>query len=291
MLAADPADNPDIIVPAGRRPQRFWRRPRFILGAVLLLGLIFFCFVGPLINHTGPDILHLNHILAPPSERFWLGTDSLGRSELSRMMVGGRLLMIVGLASAAVATAAGTLLGLASALWGGWLDRLIVWVMDITLGIPQLVPLLLIDQLLKPDAATLIVVVAIGVWPVVGRLVRAEALSLRERDYVVAAQSLGASQWRVLTRHLLRTMGNLILVALSNQVGTAVLLVATASFLGMGLPPPAPNWGQMISNATPNLSSGAWWTIVFPGVAFVLLQLSVNYLADALRTNPGRPIS
>lgn len=285
MIAAGPRDN--VGVASNARPHRFpgfWRRPRFALGMALLIGLIFFCFVGPLLDHVNPDAINLAHTSAPPSWHFWLGTDSLGRSEMTRMMVGGRLLIIVGLASAAVGTAIGTLIGLAGALWRGWLDRAVVWVMDVVLGIPQLVPLLLVDQLLKPDALTLIFVVGVGVWPVVGRLVRAEALSLRERDYVTAARSLGASQWRILTRHLFRNLGNVILVALSNQVGVAVLLVATASFLGMGLPPPAPNWGQMINSATAELTYGDWWLLVFPGLAFVALQISVNYIADALRT-------
>lgn len=247
-----------------------------------MLGLIFLCFLGPRLYTASPYAIHLSWIGRGPSATLPLGGDELGRNELARIMLGGQLLIAVGLASAVVATAFGATVGLAAGLIGGRVDRVLTWVTDIVLSVPQLVPLLLIDVLLRPSATTMIFVVAVTSWPVVARLVRAESLRIRELDYVTAAQSLGASDLRIAFFHVLANQWAAIWVSATAQVGAAVLTLATASFLGFGLPPPFPNWAGMIAASTSNMSAGYWWTMVFPGLAFVLLQLSVNFISDAL---------
>jgi peptide/nickel transport system permease protein len=200
------------------------------------------------------------------------------------MMYGGRGLILVGLASSAVAAVLGTLVGLIGAVFGGWVDRMTTWATDVVLSIPQLLPLMLIMVLLRPSPLTMVFVVGATTWPLIARLVRAEALSILERDYIEAARSLGASQWRILLQHLLPNLWGTILTASSNQVAAAMLVVATVSFLGFGLPPPSPNWAGMVSSGTNDLMLGSWWLMLFPGLAFILLQFSVNFIAEAIRS-------
>lgn len=266
------------------RLRRLWSRPTLWVGLTILIFLILFCFLGPVAFPQNPLAVHLTHLNQPPSARFPLGTDSLGRSELSRMMYGGRGLILVGLASSAVAAVLGTLVGLIGAVFGGWVDRMTTWATEVVLSIPQLLPLMLIMVLLRPSPLTMVFVVGATTWPLIARLVRAEALSIRERDYIEAARSLGASQWRILLQHLLPNLWGTILTASSNQVAAAMLVVATVSFLGFGLPPPSPNWAGMVSSGTNDLMLGSWWLMLFPGLAFILLQFSVNFIAEAIRS-------
>ncbi len=266
------------------RLRRLWSRPTLWVGLTILIFLILFCFLGPVAFPQNPLAVHLTHLNQPPSARFPLGTDSLGRSELSRMMYGGRGLILVGLASSAVAAVLGTLVGLIGAVFGGWVDRMTTWATDVVLSIPQLLPLMLIMVLLRPSPLTMVFVVGATTWPLIARLVRAEALSILERDYIEAARSLGASQWRILLQHLLPNLWGTILTASSNQVAAAMLVVATVSFLGFGLPPPSPNWAGMVSSGTNDLMLGSWWLMLFPGLAFILLQFSVNFIAEAIRS-------
>ncbi len=266
------------------RLRRLWSRPTLWVGLTILIFLILFCFLGPVAFPQNPLAVHLTYLNQPPSARFPLGTDSLGRSELSRMMYGGRGLILVGLASSAVAAVLGTLVGLIGAVFGGWVDRMTTWATDVVLSIPQLLPLMLIMVLLRPSPLTMVFVVGATTWPLIARLVRAEALSIRERDYIEAARSLGANQWRILLQHLLPNLWGTILTASSNQVAAAMLVVATVSFLGFGLPPPSPNWAGMVSSGTNDLMLGSWWLMLFPGLAFILLQFSVNFIAGAIRS-------
>lgn len=269
--------------PSVSRFRMLWTRPTLWTGLALLMFLILFCFLGPVVFPQNPLAVHLAHLAKPPSAQFPLGTDSLGRSELSRMMYGGRGLIVVGLASSVVAAVIGTLVGLLGGFSGGLVDRCTTWATDVVLSIPQLLPLMLIMVLLRPSPLTMVFVVGATTWPLIARLVRAETLSTRERDYIEAARSLGASQWRILIQHVVPNLWGSILTAASNQVAAAILVVATVSFLGFGLPPPWPNWAGMVSTGSIFLTSGYWWLMLFPGLAFILLQLSVNFISEAIR--------
>lgn len=258
-------------------------RPLFWTGLALFAGLVLFCFVGPTIDHTSPLAVDMAQVHIPPGGGHWLGTDSLGRSELSRLMFGGQQIILVGLGASVLASALGVVLGLMSGMAGGFVDRFLVWGMDVAMAIPQLVPLLLVDSLIQPSVLSMILIVGLTMWPVVARLVRGQTLSLRERDYVVAAHSLGSGNVRILFRHILPALWAPVLTAASDQAAAAILVVATAGFLGLGLPPPWPNWGNMVSSGSSSLSFGYWWLMAFPGLAFVLLQFSISFMSQALR--------
>jgi len=271
-------------ISAGRRRwQALRRHPLFWTGSGLLILLALFCFVGPLIYPANPLATHINYTLSPPGARFPLGADVLGRNELARLMVGGQGFMLVGFASALFASLVGIVIGLVAGFTGGFTDRAFMWLTDTVLGIPQLVPLFLVVVLFRPSNATMILVLGLTGWPLVARLVRAETLSAREREYVESAKSGGATRSRILSRHLLPNVMGTVVVAASGQVSITLLVLATASYLGYGLPPPFPNWAGMVADSQQYLYDNTWWLLWLPGAAFVLLQLSVNFLADALR--------
>ncbi len=271
------------------KPRRFqdthliWRQPLFWIGTGLFIGLVLLCFAGPRLYHAGPLAVHITQSSRPPSLRFPLGTDVLGRNELSRIMFGGRLLILMALGSAVSATIFGVGVGLASAYLGGMIDRVASWVMDVVLSIPQLVPLLLISFLFTSSPTTMIIVISATTWPMVARPVRAEALSIRNRPYIAAALSLGASPSRIMGRYIFPATGTTVLMSASNSVSTAVVVLATASFLGISLPPPWPNWASMIADGISQISFGEWWLWVCPALALVCLVLSINTVTEAAR--------
>lgn len=270
-----------------RRVHRGWStlfgRPMFWLGGFLLVGLTAFSFGGPLLYLASPYATHVSQFLHPPGPSLPLGADALGRNELARMMIGGQQLILIGIVSALIATLAGTVAGLWAGVYGGGWDRILMGLADTFLGVPQLVPLLLFDVLFRPSAATMVLVMAATGWPVVARLVRAKSLALREREFVASAVAAGANTPRVMFRHIWPNLLGDVLVAASGQVASSVLLLATATFLGFGLPPPHPNWASMMAGSVNLLASGLWWLAVPAGLAFVLLQISVHFIADAVR--------
>ncbi|NMP20862.1 ABC transporter permease [Sulfobacillus harzensis] len=268
--------------PRSRRHRpRLTRDWRFWTGVGIFMFMLAFTYLGPLIYRQNPLLIHVNLMDQPPSLSFPLGTDNLGRSELARVMWGGQMILIVSLASTVGATLIGLAVGWASALGGRWADALGTWVTDIVLSVPQLVPILLIMNLYRLNTQALIAVVGLTSWPLVARIVRAQTLSIKERPYIEAAQSLGAGPLGLAGRHVLPNMGGTLLVALSNCLGATVLVVATASFFGFSLPPPAPNWATMIAYSSNAVFDGYWWLMIFPGLALVLVELSANLVADA----------
>ncbi len=254
---------------------------RFWIGVGLFAFILAFSFLGPLVDHQSPFRLHLSAIDAPPSFRYPLGTDGLGRDELIRVMLGGRMILFVGMISALGSTLLGMRVGWASAVTGRTGDMVGTWVMDVFLSVPQLVPILLIANLYRMDDVALVLVIGITSWPLVARIVRAETLSLTERLYVEAAHSLGATNGGIMVRHILPNMAGTLLVAFRNTLGTTILVVASTSFLGFSLPPPAPNWASMVASSVSNMFGGYWWLMLFPGAALMLVELSANLVADA----------
>jgi peptide/nickel transport system permease protein len=263
--------------------QRFLRNPTFFLGAVIFVGFLFFCFAGPILDRASPLTIHLNVVGQPPSARWPLGTDELGRNELTRLMYGGRLILLIGLVSAVTATVLGLWAGVMSGVYGGAIDRVLSWTMDVVSSVPQLVPLLLFEVLVGTSPLTMIVVVAATSWPFVGRPVRVEVMSLCTREFVMAAESMGTSRRRIILRHLLPNLWPTLLTSVSTCVGTAILVIATASFLGFNLPPPYPDWGSMIAQGMSGLYDGYWWLITLPGACIVWVQLALNLMGDAVR--------
>ncbi len=266
-----------------REWQAFRHNPLAVAGVIGLVLLILFSFVGPLIYHGSTTNPHLLATLQPPSAQFPLGTDSLGRDNLARMMVGGQLSLEVGFAAAFMATFIGVVYGLISGMATKWVDVILMRAVDIFIAIPSLFLLLFVDSVFHPNAALLVIVIGSLSWFAMARMVRSEVLTLKRRDYVEAARAVGASNWRIMFRELLPNVMGVVVVNATFQVADAILTVAGLSFLGLGLPPPTPNWGEMLSSSMSYMFQNAWWLIYPPGVAILIVELSVNFIGDALR--------
>jgi peptide/nickel transport system permease protein len=198
-------------------------------------------------------------------------------------MLGGQSSLEVGLASAFLATVFGALYGAISGYVGGALDSAMMRIVDMLLAIPTLVLLLVISAIFRPDLVTLIVIISALSWLVTARLVRAEALALRDREYVQAVRLMGGKRWRIVMRHIVPNSIGVIVVNATFQVADAILLLAVLSFLGLGLPPPAASWGGILSDGLNYLYDGYWWLIYPAGLAIVLTVVSFNFIGDALR--------
>ena len=262
---------------------------RLALGALALIavGVV----VVPMLSSRDPLLIQdvLARRLVPPFARDadggWhlLGTDRFGRDLFVRMMLAGRLSLLVGVIGAGLSGAAGTVLGAIAGWWAGSaVDRAITAVADILLSLPRLVLLLVGVALWPPGVATILAVLVLTGWMGVARLVRAEVRTVRERPYVPAAQALGASQLRVLARHVLPNAVGPALVATTLGVGNAILLESGLSFLGLGIQPPAPSWGNMIAGGR-DLLVVAPWVSLAPGIALVVTVLATTVLGDAWR--------
>jgi peptide/nickel transport system permease protein len=254
-----------------------------LLGVLLVLAVIGFCFLGPLIYHTNqvsPNLLSLNQ---PPSARHPLGTDFVGFDVLGRLMVAGQSSIEIGLAVAVLATSFGVLWGAVSGYFGGALDAVLMRVVDIVLAIPALFIFIYLATVFRPTVILLIIVVSALSWVGPARLVRGETLSLRVREYVQAVRLMGGSSTRMIFRHVVPNTISTIVVNATFQVADAVLILATLSFLGFGLPPPAATWGGMLTNGANYLYDGYWWEIYPAGFIIVITVVAFNFIGDGLR--------
>jgi peptide/nickel transport system permease protein len=250
------------------------------------LGLIAFLFCvavfAPVIAPYRPDAQHLSMRLANPGRAFLLGTDDLGRDAFSRMVYGVRISLTVGFVAVGISVLIGTCLGLMSGFFGGWVDTLIMRFVDIMLCFPTFFLILLVIAFLEPSIYNVMIVIGLTSWPGLTRLVRAEVLSIREREYILAAELLGLSNIRIFIVHLLPNVIAPIIVSATLGVGDAILTESGLSFLGLGVQPPMASWGQMLSSGKEYIYI-AWWLTLFPGVAILLSVLSFNLLGEGLR--------
>jgi peptide/nickel transport system permease protein len=212
-----------------------------------------------------------------------LGTDFLGRDVLSRLMHGARISLLVALTGTLVAGAIGTLLGVLAGYMGRWWDQIIMRMTDAWLTLPSLVFAILISSVRGPGVWNVVLILALVFWSRYSRAVRGEVLALRERDFVKLAEINGVSKARIIFRHLIPNVMNTVMVLFSLQVGVAVIIEASLSFLGVGVPPPEPSWGLMMAQEREALMEGKWWLAVFPGICITVLVLSANMLGDWLR--------
>lgn len=222
----------------------------------------------------------------PPAPPYWLGTDELGRDVLSRLLIGSRITLVVATAATALAMLVGVSVGIAAGYAGGWLDGSLMRVCDVFLSFPSVLLAIAVAALFEPGLLTVLVVIGLVSWPPVARAVRSEVLSLRERDYVRAAEALGAGHARLMWRHLLpNTLDTIVAMAAVSACAT-VLLEAGLSYLGLGVPVPAPSWGRMIGDSLTYFRV-APWLVVFPGLAIVYAALAFNLIGNGLTRHAG----
>lgn len=254
-----------------------------VAGLVVVVVLTLFSFVGPLLYHTDQIHTRIGLETLPPGARHPLGTDDVGYDQLGRLMVGGQITLEVAFGAAAVAVIIGVAWGSVAGYLGGLVDALMMRIVDALLAIPALLLLLYLAAVFQPNVLMLIVVVGLTAWLVPARLVRAEALTLRSREYVLAAKTMGVRTPTLIVRHIVTNSIGTILVNATFQVADAILVVAALSFLGLGIAPPATNWGAMLSNGLNYAYSGYWWLIYPPGIAIVITVVAFNLIGDGLR--------
>ena len=259
------------------------RQPLAVIGMALLILFIVIALFAPLFAPYNPAAIDLNHRLASPEHAHWFGTDELGRDIFSRTLYGARLSLLVASSVVGCSLLLGLILGGLAGYYGGLLDTLLnVFVMNAFLALPGILLAIAFVAFLGPGLVNLILALSIGGWVGYARLVRAQVLAVREREFVEAARSLGAGDLRIFTRHILPNILQPVIVQSAIGMAGAVLAEATLSFLGLGVPPPAPSWGSMLNDARSHLFD-APHLVVFPAIAVMLCVLSFNFLGDALR--------
>jgi peptide/nickel transport system permease protein len=254
-----------------------------IIGLGLIVFFVLFSFVGPVIYHTQQAFTNPNIKDQGPSIRHLLGTDDVGFDNLGRLMLGGQTSLEVGLAAAILAVGIGVIWGAAAGLAGGIIDAVMMRIVDSLLAIPFLLLLILLGTIFSVSVPEIICAIAFVFWLAPARLVRGETLSLRTREFVQAVRVMGGSQRRVLLRHIIPNSIGVIVVNVTFQVADAIIAVATLSFLGFGIAPPATNWGLQLSNGIAYIYAGYWWLIYPAGVCIVLIVMAFNFVGDALR--------
>lgn len=253
-----------------------------LLGALVLVFLCVVALLAPWISPYDPARIDPRAVLLPPSWSHPLGTDNLGRDLLSRMIWGTRISLEVGLISVGIACGVGTLVGGVAGFYGGWVDTLLMRLVDVMLCFPTFFLILAVIAVLEPSIWNIMVVIGITSWMGIARLVRAEVLSLRERDFVLAARALGLSKGRILMRHILPNALAPVLVAATLGVGAAILTESALSFLGIGVQPPTPSWGSILAVGKDYIEV-AWWLSLFPGLAILVTVLGYNLLGEGIR--------
>ncbi|MEA2789100.1 MAG: peptide/nickel transport system permease protein [Acetobacteraceae bacterium] len=279
------------LLPA-RLPSRFSvvRARDFPLIPVLIIGIIALVavFADVLAPHD-PEIGALAARFRPPfwqaggSSKYLLGTDQLGRDVLSRLIFGARVSMVVGFTAVIFAGVVGTTLGIISGYLGGWVDQVIMRVTDAWLALPALTFAIFLAAIVGPSEMNIVIILALVYWTRYARIVRGEVLSLKEREFVRLAVVAGCSKMTIMRRHILPNVVNSAIVLASLMLGVVIGAEASLSFLGVGVPPPKPAWGVMLSDGKQGLMVGYWWLTVLPGCCIMLMVLSANLLGDWLR--------
>lgn len=249
-------------------------------GVVVLLFVL--SLLAPWLTPYQPDAIDAWRVLMPPSPQHWLGTDELGRDVLTRLLFGARISLKVGFVAVGIAVATGTAIGLFAGYYGGWADTLLMRLVDVMLCFPTFFLILAVIAMLEPSIWYIMIVIGLTGWMGVARLVRAEVLSLREREFVMAARGLGASDARIILRHILPNALSPVLVSATLGVAGAILTESALSFLGIGVQPPTPSWGNILTSGKDYIEF-AWWLSLFPGLAILVTVLSYNLVGEGIR--------
>ena len=286
---------PADIIALPSQPPRERARRRIRIGdfpviptAILVLIALVAIFANQLAPHN-PEIGSLTARFKPPvwqtggTMKYLLGTDQLGRDVLSRLIFGARVSMVVGIMAVLVAGVVGTALGILSGYLGGWVDQVIMRITDTWLALPALTFAIFLAAIVGPSMWNIVIILGVTYWTRYARVIRGEVLSLREREFVRLAIVAGCSKWSIMAKHILPNVINSAIVLGSLMLGVVIITEATLSFLGVGVPPPQPAWGLMLSDGKQGLMVGYWWLTVFPGLCIMLMVLSANLLGDWLR--------
>lgn len=259
------------------------RNPRILIGGGLVAGLVLIAAFSPFIAPYDPIAVDVSRSLEPPGPSHWFGTDDLGRDVLSRVIHGSRISLSVGLISVSIGFSVGVSLGLLAGYLGGLIDLLTMRVVDALLAFPALVLAIAITAALGPQIQNAMIAIGVVAIPAYARLTRGQVLSLRERDFVLAARTVGVPTRRIVLRHIFPNASNALIVQASLATAFAILAEAALSFLGLGSQPPQPSWGQDINYSQRYLANMKWWMSAGPGIAIFIAVFAFNFLGDALR--------
>lgn len=265
-----------------KRVSPWTRHALLALGALIVGVMSFGAIFAPLIAPYDPNFINVDALLLPPGPAHIMGTDALGRDVFSRILFGGRVSLWVGFVAVGIATSIGVVLGLVSGYFGRIVDEIIMRGVDVMLCFPSFFLILAVIAFLEPSLTNIMIVIGLTGWMGVARLVRAETLSIRERDYVLAARAAGAGPGRIIFRHIMPNAMGPVLVSATLGVAGAILTESSLSFLGLGVQPPDASWGNILMEGKEVLGI-AWWLSVFPGLAILLTVLGYNLLGESLR--------
>lgn len=283
-----PARPPEAGALAGRRGSgrllaaAFLRNRRALVGMGIVAVIAAFCFLGPLVYRTDQVTVHLDLAELPPGDGHPLGTDASGYDVLGRLMAGGRSSLELGFAVALATTVIGTLYGAFAGYVGGFVDAVMMRLIDTFLAIPGLVLLLIVVSMFTPSLWMIVLLLSLLSWLSAARLVRGEVLTLRTREYVQAARMMGGTGLRVVVRHLVPNAAGVIIVSATFTIADSILTLSTLSFLGLGLPPPHADWGTMLTGGLDFLYDGYWWLVYPPAVILIITVVAFNLIGDAV---------
>jgi peptide/nickel transport system permease protein len=262
--------------------KRFSRNRLSVIGAIIVLLLITISLLASFFAPYDPTTIDVYNVLSPPDKTHLLGTDDLGRDLLSRIIWGSRVSLKVGFVAVGIAIMIGIVIGSVAGFYGGKVDAILMRFVDIMLAFPTFFLILAVIAILEPNIFTIMAVIGITSWMDVARLVRAEFLTLKERDFVDAARAIGINNTRLIFRHILPNALSPVFVAATFGVGGAILIESGLSFLGLGVQPPDPSWGNILTAGKDNIEI-AWWLSLYPGLAILITVLSYNLVGEGLR--------
>ena len=263
---------------------RFRRHKLAMIGGVILFVLVLLAIAAPLVSGHDPYVVDLKSYRKPPGAGHWLGTDSSGRDVFARLLFGARISLSVGVVAVSVYTALGLLIGSLAGYYGGWVDNWLMRLADVVMSFPSLVLIITVASVVGPSIYNVMLVIGLLGWPPIARIVRGMFLSLRKREFVLAAQASGVGNRRLIWRHLVPNVMAPVIVAATYGMASAILTEAGLSFLGLGVQPPEASWGNML-NAAQSISilETMPWLWVPPGLMIAITVLSLNFLGDGLR--------
>ncbi len=262
--------------------RRFKKNPLSVAGLIVIIIFASIAILAPLITPYDPTKIDVNNVLSPPSINHPFGTDELGRDVLSRMIWGSRVSLKVGFIAVGIAIFIGCMIGSIAGYYGKALDAILMRFVDVMLAFPTFFLILAVIAIVEPGIFTIMIVIGVTGWMDVARLVRAEFLTLKEREFISAARAIGASDFRIIFRHILPNALSPVFVAATFGIAGAILIESSLSFLGLGVQPPEPSWGNILTSGKDNITV-AWWLSVYPGLAILLTVLSYNLVGEGLR--------